>query len=263
MKLFTALALSVSLLMGASTAQANLYKEGTTLHGYVESLSAFIPETTEVVFVNFADRTQFIQDLNPAVFEGNLPLQKMVEKAYGTAKEENRAIYSNILLGKDFAGKQDVCTIFTPSMELVDGYYMHEIMHCIALSSAERYDMAKALIPVMKASFTASNGVQLATHIKTNRVLEVHAHILADVIMEKTGMTADKASQESRNVVEYPRSVGKTSSQRGMELCRTESCSTDASELMSKLMADAEFVEALKADFTTVSNFMVKTGNWR
>jgi hypothetical protein len=263
MKIFTALALSVSLLMGAGTAQANLYKEGTTLHGYVESLSAFIPKTTEVVFVNFTDRTQFIQDLNPAVFEDNLPLQKMVEKAYGTAKEENREIYSNILLAKDFNGKQDVCTVFTPSMELVDGYYMHEIMHCIALSSAERYDMAKALAPVMKASFKASNGVELAASIKTNRVLEIHAHILADVIMDKTGMIADKASQESRNAVEYPRSVGKASSQRGMELCQTEGCSTDASELMNKLMGDEKFVEALKDDFATVSAFMSKTGNWR
>jgi hypothetical protein len=263
MKLLTALALSVSLLMGAGTAQANLYKEGTTLHGYVESLSAFIPETTEVVFVNFTDRTQFIQDLNPAAFDGNLPLQNMIEKAYGTDKSANHTTYSNIMLGKEFSAKQDLCTIFAPSMKHIDEAYMHEIMHCIAVSSAERYDMAKELAPVMKTSFKASNGAELATNIKLSRVLEIHAHILADVIMNKNGMTADRPNQKVRMEFGYPRSVGKTSSQRGMELCRTQGCSTDASELMGTLMADAQFVETLKADFTTVSNFMAKTGNWR
>lgn len=264
MKNLIVLAVAAAIAFNATAASANLYKKGTALHGYVDSLSDFMPKNLEVVFVNHTDRTQFIQDLEPDVFDDNLPLQKMIEKAYETPKAKGHMTYSNILLGKDFDSKQDTCTVFAPDIERINKSYMHEIMHCIAISSAERYDMAKALIPVMKDSFTASNGTELTIQVKTNRVLEVHAHILADVIMNKTGLTADRAGQEGRAVADYPRSVGKLSTARGTELCRADSCPADASELMQQLMADDQFVEALRADFTTVAEFMEKTGgHWR
>ena len=244
----------------AGTAQANLYKEGTELHGYVAQLDQYLPEQVEVFFINRTEPTALLNQLDPAkVVDVEIQglMNQAVEFLSDPVSKENRVFAKTFSINKQANGKS-LCAVYTVNDEVLKRSYMHEMMHCAMYSNRELYEengIIQVFQPLFAKSFTDSMGRDVDTGKKVIQIAEVHAHVMAEVIWQETGIMADRQSKAGREKNVYPFSPAKTATARGIELCQERSCPVDPSELATVLVNDKAFVEALRNDLTVMNNY--------
>lgn len=244
----------------AGTAQANLYKEGTELHGYVAQLEQYVPEQVEVLFINRAEPAALLSQVNPEKV-ADAEIQNLITQAmdYATSdKGENYYVFTKSFRTNKTEIARSVCAIYILDMMKLEKSYMHEMMHCAAMASGELYGVNginQIFAPLFADSFTDSTGRKVLTQIKVQEAMEAHAHVMAEVVEQKTGLTLDHSNKALRAIHEYPRSAAKTATQRGVELCQVRTCPVDASSLAQVLVNDKAFVEALRRDLATANDY--------
>lgn len=258
MKLFASLAIAASLLVAALSAEANIYKPGTKPYNMINALEKFIPANAEIIFVLENDRHRFMADLNQSAIAAKPALRAMVDEAVRHTRTLDAGIYAVTKRSGKSVNDVSLCTIFAEGEQHLDLAFMHEIMHCIAFSNTERYDMAKSINVVMNDAFVGQNSEAVRKDVKNVVLMESNAILLSYAIMSNHGVSYDKPYVDFILSREYPVNPAPNSLKRGVEICNSVSCPSDASDLMDLLMNDAKFVESLKKDFSTVLAYAAK-----
>jgi sulfur relay (sulfurtransferase) DsrF/TusC family protein len=253
------LAASLMMLM-AGTAQANLYKQGTELHGYVATLEKYVPAQVEVFFINRAEPAALLGQLDPAKVEDG-EIQGLMTQAmdYMSAYQgKNYYVFTKSFRSSKATTSKSVCAIYTLDMTNLKDAYMHEMMHCAALASGELYGangINQIFAPLFAESFKDSNGRAVNTGIKVAEIMEAHAHVMAEAVWKDSGIALDLSNKAKRQVAEYPISAAKTATARGIELCQSRTCPVDPSDLAKMLVNDKAFVQALRHDLSVMNTY--------
>jgi hypothetical protein len=253
------LAASLMMLM-AGTAQANLYKEGTELHGYVAALEKYVPAQVEVFFINRAEPAALLGQLDPAkVADGEIQGLMTQAMDYMSAYNgQNYYLFAKSFRTSNSTTGKNVCAIYTLDMPHLKESYMHEMMHCAALANGELYGdngINQIFAPLFAESFKDSNGRTVDTGMKIAEIMEAHAHVMAEAVSKDSGLTLDLSNKAKRQVTEYPLSAAKTATERGIELCESRTCPVDPSDLAKMLVNDKSFVQALRHDLSVMNTY--------
>ncbi len=262
----TLLALCATMAMTSFPALANLYKEGTELHGYVAQLDQYLPEQVEVFFINRTEPTALLAQINPEKVT-DVETQNLITKAmdYNKGyKGVNYYVFSKTFRASKDEDARSVCAIYTLDMKKLETSFMHEMMHCAAMVNSEVYGkngLDSIFRPLMSKQFTDSNGRVVDAMLKIDQLAEVHAHVMAEVIEQKTGLTLDHVNKALRLAGVYPISAAKTATARGVEICRAMECPSDPSDLAKVLVNDKAFVEALRHDLSVANDYEAKARN--
>ncbi len=248
------------MMLMAGTAQANLYKEGTELHGYVAQLDQYLPEQVEVFFINRTEPTALLNQLDPAKVV-DTEIQTLMNQAVdflSAPKDREYRVFAKTFRANKQANGKSLCAIYATDTDLLKTSHMHEMMHCAAYVNSEAYGkngITEVFQPLFAKSFKDSLGRDVETGRKVVEIMEAHAHIMAEVIWQKTGITADRHNKARREQAVYPLAAAKTATARGIELCQERICPIDPSELATVLVNDKAFVEALRNDLTIANTY--------
>lgn len=246
----------IVMIYSGSILAENIYKKGSLGHHTVEKMGKYIPDDLTIIFMLKDDTSTFFRDVDESLLRSEKTLRSVIKRSIARPYNTNFPAYSSTMTLKVKGGYKSFCRANFLTMNNFNFSHMHEMMHCITNAKSEIDDVNKAIIPTLNIRLIDSFGHILPDEFKVTRFHEVHAYVLADIIMGKTGLDSDMAGQvfRAKNTLTYP--VVQSATNYAIKMCRTMGCSEDPSTLASQLVSDSSFMDIFLKDLLIESDYI-------